>query len=272
MSEHQDLISLIIAYTLTGAFVFTVAATCFSLLGWITFAERAQQQKLFYTLIVELVVIGLGTFGGLLEFNPTNAQEKIAERAIREHEAFRITVPSNYKSYVSKSSGIGFGYPDSYDMAVYNKSRLHGSIRLHDFLTRDFNLDDEDWLYESILIRTNDYTDSQMADFREMADRAENMSLLMAIVISGIPTDLPFQTEQLSSSDFQFEEMIVYGEPAVLVTYNALGKDGRYTVQLAAHDTKSGKFHFMIMGSREQDLERAKSLMKSIASTVAFKR
>ena len=47
MVDHQELIRLTIAYTLAGAFVFTVVITCLSLVGWIRFADKKQQQKLF---------------------------------------------------------------------------------------------------------------------------------------------------------------------------------------------------------------------------------
>src|SRR6266403_1628301 len=46
MVDHQELIRLTIAYTLAGAFVFTVVITCLSLVGWIRFADKKQQQKL----------------------------------------------------------------------------------------------------------------------------------------------------------------------------------------------------------------------------------
>ena len=56
MISHFTLIQLMIAYTLTGAFIFTVVVTCCSLVGWIKLADKRQQNKLFYTLIVELCV------------------------------------------------------------------------------------------------------------------------------------------------------------------------------------------------------------------------
>ena len=68
---HQFFVQLIIAYTLAVAFAFTVLVTCLSLVGWIGFANPEQQKKLFYALIVELVVIGVSFFSGWIEFDPT---------------------------------------------------------------------------------------------------------------------------------------------------------------------------------------------------------
>lgn len=79
MSAHAQLMKLIVGYTLTGALVFTVIITCLSLVNWITFADQNQQNKLFVILIVELVVISVGFFGGLLKFDPKSIEKKIVE-------------------------------------------------------------------------------------------------------------------------------------------------------------------------------------------------
>lgn len=72
-TDHQIAVQLIIAYTLVGAFVFTMVITCGSLVGWITFSDVTQQQKLFVVLIVELVVIGPGSFSDSLRHNAGQA-------------------------------------------------------------------------------------------------------------------------------------------------------------------------------------------------------
>jgi hypothetical protein len=79
MDAHAQLIRLIVAYTMTGALVFTVVITCFSLVGWIEFADRSQQNKLFGVLIVELVILSVGFFGGILKFDPQDISRKFAE-------------------------------------------------------------------------------------------------------------------------------------------------------------------------------------------------
>jgi hypothetical protein len=70
---------LIVAYTLTGALVFTVVITSLSLVGWIRFADNAQQKKLFSILAVELVLVSVGFFGGLLKFDPQQVERKIPQ-------------------------------------------------------------------------------------------------------------------------------------------------------------------------------------------------
>jgi len=86
MIDHQELIRLTIAYTLAGAFVFTVVITCLSLVGWIKFADKKQQQKLFTCLVVQLVVVGVGFFTGFLRFNVPKVAKDLVEqgKAIRK--------------------------------------------------------------------------------------------------------------------------------------------------------------------------------------------
>jgi hypothetical protein len=62
MNAHLEIIRMILAYTLTGAGIFTVVITCASLVGWIKFADAKQQSKLFYVLIVELIAVAVGFY------------------------------------------------------------------------------------------------------------------------------------------------------------------------------------------------------------------
>lgn len=80
--QHKEIIHLTIAYTIVGAFVFTVIITCLSLVGWIKFADNAQQDKLFYILIVEFVVGFVGYFFKWLNFSPENTASAIANRTL----------------------------------------------------------------------------------------------------------------------------------------------------------------------------------------------
>jgi hypothetical protein len=80
MIRHQEIIQLTIAYTLAGAFVFTVVITCLSLVGWIRFADKKQQRKLFGCLIVEVVAVGVGFFSGFLKFDPAQVAQNLVEQ------------------------------------------------------------------------------------------------------------------------------------------------------------------------------------------------
>ncbi len=97
MNSHQELIGLIIAYTIAGAFVFTVAVTCLSLVGWIRFANRKQQQRLFQLLVVEIVVICVGFFSGFLQYNPSVPARRIGEQAVASFQGRRETAASVVK-------------------------------------------------------------------------------------------------------------------------------------------------------------------------------
>jgi len=77
MISHAEIIQLVIAYSLTGAFLFTFVITCLSLLGWLKFADLKQQKKLFYILVVELVTICMGSFSGFLNLHPGETQKVI---------------------------------------------------------------------------------------------------------------------------------------------------------------------------------------------------
>jgi len=77
LTLHTAIIQLIIAYTLLGAFVFTVCIVCLSLIGWVRFADPSQQKKLFYVLIVELVLACLGYFTNTINFNPKQVQKEV---------------------------------------------------------------------------------------------------------------------------------------------------------------------------------------------------
>lgn len=80
MIDHRELIQLLVAYTLTGALIFTVIATCLSLVGWVKFVDAKQQNKLFYVLIVELVTVAVGFYSQTLLFDPAKVGKVIAVR------------------------------------------------------------------------------------------------------------------------------------------------------------------------------------------------
>ncbi|WP_308365093.1 MULTISPECIES: hypothetical protein [unclassified Microbulbifer] len=75
---HQELIQIIIGYTCVGAFVFTVVITCLSLAGWVKLANSDQQKKLFTIIIVEIALVGVGYFSGVLKFGPQRQASQLA--------------------------------------------------------------------------------------------------------------------------------------------------------------------------------------------------
>ena len=90
LSAQIELIKLTIAYTLLGAFIFTVVATCLSLVGLVKFAKPSQQSKLFAILIVELVTICVGAFANLLQFNPNEAQRQVEKPLVAEADSANV--------------------------------------------------------------------------------------------------------------------------------------------------------------------------------------
>ena len=76
----SELIKLIIAYTFTAVLVFTAVITALSLIGKVRFAEQAQQRTLFRVLIVELVIVSIGFFGGFLKFDANEVQREIVTK------------------------------------------------------------------------------------------------------------------------------------------------------------------------------------------------
>lgn len=87
-----ELIKLSIAWTLVGAFIFTVIITCLSLFGWIKFTDRKQQDKLFYVLIVQLVTIAIGSFTNLLNLSPSIAGAEIRAPLEQKVDLLKDTV------------------------------------------------------------------------------------------------------------------------------------------------------------------------------------
>lgn len=96
--SHQEIISLVIAYTLVGAFIFTVVITCLSLVGVIELKDKKQQNKLFYIVIVEVVVGCVGFFFNWLPLNPTKVAQQIEQQGVaRASEVFKAVSDNNIK-------------------------------------------------------------------------------------------------------------------------------------------------------------------------------
>jgi hypothetical protein len=88
---HKELITLIIAYTCVGVFVATAVASVLNLFNVLKLAADIRK-KLHAALIIEIVAIAVGVFGGLLRLNPqpvanqiTQLQEKTRNLEIKSH-------------------------------------------------------------------------------------------------------------------------------------------------------------------------------------------
>ncbi len=99
MQSHQEIIKLIISYTLVGAFVFTVLITLASLVGWVRFQDHKQQKKLFNVLIVQLIIGCVAFFMDYLSLNP----QKTFEAVEAEVSTIRILDAANTKAMSTKS-------------------------------------------------------------------------------------------------------------------------------------------------------------------------
>lgn len=64
------MMSLVVGWTLVGAFVFTIVITCLSLIGVVKFTNPKQQQRLFHVVILELVLGVAGQATSVLQFDP----------------------------------------------------------------------------------------------------------------------------------------------------------------------------------------------------------
>lgn len=69
--NHQEIMTLIIAYTCVGIFVATSCITIFSLVG-ILRVEAKTRSKLYAILIFEVVAIGTGVFSKVLILSPSH--------------------------------------------------------------------------------------------------------------------------------------------------------------------------------------------------------
>jgi len=86
MNAHQEIITLIIAYTCAGVFVATSVITVLSIINVIKIEQKAKN-KLFAVLVVEILAIGVGTFAGFLNFSTKPVSDKMETLTIVEKSA-----------------------------------------------------------------------------------------------------------------------------------------------------------------------------------------
>jgi hypothetical protein len=160
--SHVFIIQLAVAYTLLGAFIFTVAITCLSLIGFVKFTNQSQQNKLFSVLIIEIIVIGVGYFGNILKYNPSSVATETVNTAVKETRSIvYIQIPTESikeqvkglqdflqkKGYIAPgtevvgpnasppNSEIRYFYPDQQELAKQLQSDLV-NFGLRDFGVR----------------------------------------------------------------------------------------------------------------------------------------
>jgi hypothetical protein len=73
----DEAMKLEIGWTVVMAFDFTTAATCGSLVGWVRFANRTQQQGLYTALILEVVVFAGTSAAGVARFSPAQVSAEL---------------------------------------------------------------------------------------------------------------------------------------------------------------------------------------------------
>ena len=79
---HIEIIQLSIAYTLAIVFIFTAIVTGLSLIGIVKFTYASQQKALFRVLIIELVIVSLGFFSGILKFDARQVQNQVVAKEL----------------------------------------------------------------------------------------------------------------------------------------------------------------------------------------------
>jgi hypothetical protein len=73
----DDLMKLVMGWTIVGGFIFTMVITCLSLVGWVRFADPRQQKRLFSVLIVEVVAAAGAHVVGAVNLSVSDTREKV---------------------------------------------------------------------------------------------------------------------------------------------------------------------------------------------------
>ena len=115
------LIQFAVAWTLVGAFIFTVAATCGSLIGWVKFADPSQQKKLVSVLCVELMTVGVTFFGGILNYSPAIAVTAV--QSLTNYDYWRT-----FRHAGVPEIGKPSQFPDEYR---YGSDGVDGSLKYY---------------------------------------------------------------------------------------------------------------------------------------------
>ncbi len=146
---QQPNIELAIAWTLVGAFIFTVVITLLSLVGWLKIPDKKQQNKLFYILIVQVTVICVSHFGKFLNFSPQLAANQILEQTtygywkkFRKNGIGEIKKPSEFSneyrySFENVEGALKY-YPDQ---NIYIETNQRGEFPEYRYFFRPIKCD-----------------------------------------------------------------------------------------------------------------------------------
>lgn len=79
----DQMMGLVVGWTLVGGFIFTMIITLGSLVGLVKFVNPKQQQALFAALIVE-VVVGVGAKAAGVSYNPAKVAKDVKQAGANE--------------------------------------------------------------------------------------------------------------------------------------------------------------------------------------------
>lgn len=130
MDEQSQyaLMRLIIAWALVGAVIFTVLLVLLSLVGWVKFANKKQQNKLFHIIVVELAAGCVAQFLGWIEISPRKAKMTVEKPLVEENQTFQSEIremsAESERTFLNAVKNIA----KQEDIPVSNKSFLFGMI------------------------------------------------------------------------------------------------------------------------------------------------
>jgi uncharacterized protein YjbI with pentapeptide repeats len=127
MQINIQLIQLVIAYSLAGAFVFTLAVTCGSLVGWVKFESPSQQRKLFAVLIIQLCVACVGFFANFLKFDPGGVQQAILHDYMSARDTSAVFSDFSASKFYANNFSRGLFDKSLFENASFEGARFDGA-------------------------------------------------------------------------------------------------------------------------------------------------
>jgi len=127
--SQYELMKLVIAWTLIGAFIITVILVLASMVGWVKFADQKQQNKLFYVILVELASGCVGFFLNIVNPNPATAKKKI-EAPLQEEKQQLQGEKSTLAKELSESKTQVASVMQSLDAAMKEKEDVAGRYQV----------------------------------------------------------------------------------------------------------------------------------------------